>query len=403
MMYRLVLVLILVCSINILSGCWNQRELNELGIVSAIGIDKIANDKYNLSFQVVNTPTIAGENKGSGGGKPAFRVYEATGTTLFDALRKASKEAPRRLYVAHTNLIVIGEKLARDNIKNLLDLIERDAEFRAESIVIIAKGSNASDFLKVITSFENIPAAKVIHALQITEKVLGENSTVNVSDIIRGLVSSGKEPVISGFDIISNDGKGDNIKNTQSSQPKVTLRANGLGILKKGKLVGWLHKKEARGFMWVEGKLKSASQQVDWKNKKKVINIELLREDTKVDAKIKNNKIQVLIHVKAEGDIAEFKTPIDIMNPENISILEKSWRNEIKKEILQSIIKAQKEKTDIFGFGEVIHRKYPERWKGIKRTWNDKTFPKLDIEIQTKTFIRNTGVRANSYLLNIDK
>ena len=39
----------------------------------------------------------------------------------------------------------------------------------------------------------------------------------------------------------------------------------------------------------------------------------------------------------------------------------------------KALDKAQKTlKTDIFGFGEAIHRKYPKVWEKIKSDWNDK-------------------------------
>lgn len=36
----------------LLSGCWSKRELNELAIVVALGVDKV-DDEYELSIQVV--------------------------------------------------------------------------------------------------------------------------------------------------------------------------------------------------------------------------------------------------------------------------------------------------------------------------------------------------------------
>ncbi|WP_438825729.1 hypothetical protein [Niallia taxi] len=44
----------------LLSGCWNERELNELAIVMAMGVDKMEKtNNYQVAFQVVNPGAIA--------------------------------------------------------------------------------------------------------------------------------------------------------------------------------------------------------------------------------------------------------------------------------------------------------------------------------------------------------
>ncbi|MFX3625455.1 MAG: Ger(x)C family spore germination protein [Ectobacillus sp.] len=401
--YKYIFILFLLCSITMLSGCWNRRELNELAFVTAIGIDKTKKNTYRMSFQVVSAEMIAGEKAVAQGEKPVFRVYDATGSTLFEALRKASKEAPRRLFFGHTNLIVLGEKLARDGIQEVFDLIERDPEFRTESSVVIAKDVSANDFLKVITSFEKVPATKVIRTLRITEKVWGENMIVTVADIIKGLVSPGKEPVISAFNSIGHIKEGQRIETTHVTEPKVKLQAGGLGIVKRGKLIGWLQKDESRGLAWIQNKMKSTIIQVNWKGKKDAVAIELIRQHTTVDASVNGKNIKIHIHVKAEGDIAETKAPIQIMNVEHIFALQTLWRKEIEKEIMTAVTRAQKEKTDIFGFGEVVHRTSPKTWKTLEKRWHDVTFPKLDVDVNVQAFVRRSGIRSDPYFLNVKK
>ena len=49
----------LLCILTILlSGCWSKRELNELAIVVALGIDKIDED-YEITVQIVDPGEIS--------------------------------------------------------------------------------------------------------------------------------------------------------------------------------------------------------------------------------------------------------------------------------------------------------------------------------------------------------
>lgn len=83
----------------ILTGCWNSRELNDLAIVSGIGIDLTANNgEFRVTFQVVN-PSASSTSMGSGNGMPAVTVISASDRTVFGALRKASKRATRQLFL----------------------------------------------------------------------------------------------------------------------------------------------------------------------------------------------------------------------------------------------------------------------------------------------------------------
>ena len=64
---------------------------------------------------------------------------------------------------------------------------------------------------------------------------------------------------------------------------------------------------------------------------------------------------------------------------------------EIKSLCEKALNKAQKElKTDIFGFGETIHRKYPKMWKKMKDNWDD-IFPNLPVNITVEVDTKQLG------------
>ena len=51
---RLYKIIICFLAVALLSGCWNSRELNELGIVVGVGIDKgEADNSVKITAQVV--------------------------------------------------------------------------------------------------------------------------------------------------------------------------------------------------------------------------------------------------------------------------------------------------------------------------------------------------------------
>lgn len=93
---RLIAVAVLVLP---LGGCWNSRELNELAVVSGIGMDLVPEtDEYRVTFQLVN-PSSTSTSTSPGSGKPAVVVVSATDKTMFGALRRASKHVTRQLFL----------------------------------------------------------------------------------------------------------------------------------------------------------------------------------------------------------------------------------------------------------------------------------------------------------------
>jgi spore germination protein KC len=126
-----------------------------------------------------------------------------------------------------------------------------------------------------------------------------------------------------------------------------------------------------------------------------------VRQKTSISSQVKNGQPHIFVHTRVEGDLGEMEVPVDITNPKVITKIEQSVRKEIKKELKIAIDRAQKDKTDILGFGEVVHRTRPNQFKKLKTEWNDVYFPKLDVEITVEAYVRRAGLRNKSFLSGI--
>ncbi|WP_342669980.1 Ger(x)C family spore germination protein [Domibacillus iocasae] len=388
-----------------ISGCWSQKELNELAIISAMAIDKNEDGKYVKTIQFVNPGNVAGGLQGGGGGQgPAVTVYTATGDTILEAHINASAKVSRRLYHAHANLLVISEEVAREEgIDGIIDAFERDPEVRTESKIVIARDAKAGDIVKSLTSIDKVPSEKVNKTLLVTERARGENIVVSIQDFISVSASLGREPVISGFRIKGEPEKGKKMENVQQSELDATLEASGLAVFKEEKLIDWYEGDLAKGTMWILDKIQQTDVKVSWKGKKNAVVYNVIRQKTNVSADTKNTYPEMTIHVRAEGDIRELTTPVDITDPAVISDLEKEIEKEIKKQLEKAVTRTQKNNSDIFGFGEVVHRTDPEKWKKMKRDWDDEYFPYVNVNVKVDAFIRRTGLRTNSFHSNTEK
>ncbi len=54
MVRKCLLAVLMLLSVIVLPGCWDKRELTDLAIISAIGIDRTNDGNYVLHLQIIN-------------------------------------------------------------------------------------------------------------------------------------------------------------------------------------------------------------------------------------------------------------------------------------------------------------------------------------------------------------
>ncbi|XEC95549.1 Ger(x)C family spore germination protein [Paenibacillus tarimensis] len=388
--------LILVMTVN--TGCWNRRELNELAIEVAAGIDK-SGDNYRITTQVVNPGEVAAGEGGTG--RTPVTVYQATSGTLFEARRKMTTISPRKIYLSHLRMVVIGEELAREGISEILDFLLRDHEQRPDFFVVVAKGTTAENVLKILTPLEKIPANKLFYSLRTSEKAWAPTSGVTLDVLISDLVSTGKHPVLTGLKVKGSQETGENKENIEEIAPPAQLQYSGLGVFKNDKLVGWLNEPESKGYNYIMDNVKSTVGHLPCPKGGKVV-LEVIRNKGKIKGKVKNGKPEVDVEIRTETNVGEVACRnLDLTKTKTIYEMEATVEQIIKKLAEKAIKKAQKKyKADIFGFGEAIRRADPKFWKSVKKNW-DREFADLPVNVKVDVKIRRTGTVSQSFMKDL--
>lgn len=388
--------LLLILVITLLPGCWNSRELNDLAIVSAIGIDQSSEDgKYQVTFQVVN-PSATATNEGASTGQPPITIYTSTDETLFGALRKTSKKASRQLFFAHTQLIIVGENVAKSGIQPLFDIFERSHELRLNSIVLISRETNASSILKVLLPIENLPSLGMVKKTRNTAAVWGENSETSIYDLIHSATGE-SELTISGVKLAGDVEEGKKNSNLEQTDPKTAVVMSGLAIFKEGKLIDWLDGVQARGALRAQDRLKQTNQNVHLDGDDGAIAINIVYSKTKIRIEMRRGKPVIHLTIQEKGIINETKSEVDLSSRASITALEKQMGKSCKEEVQSALQYAQERQTDIFRFGDELKRVQPDVWAKVKADWST-LFAEAELDIQVESFIRSTGMRLKPYL-----
>lgn len=392
-MKKLMMLVILILVLSLLSGCWSRRELNELAIVTALGIDKME-DEYLVTVQILNPGEIAGQAQTT---RVAVSSYRTKGRSLFEAVRKLTMETPRKSYLTHLRVVVFGEALAQEGITKALDFLSRDHEVRTDFYIAVAKDQKATDILNVLTAVDKIPANKVFNSIETSEKAWAPTKGVHLDDLISKIISEGSSPVLTGVYYQGDSDIGNDLKNVEKVDSPTSIIVDYLAIFKDDKLVGWLNMDESKGYNYLDDNVTSTVAIIPCEQNDGNITLEVINSKTNTKATIDNGTPTIHVTTKTEANIGEVQCNIDVMKEEEITKMEKTFEKLLKELIEQAIEKAKEKKTDIFGFGEAIHRADPKVWKELKKNWHDEGFVELDVVIKTNVKIRRLGTITESF------
>ncbi|NQX61411.1 Ger(x)C family spore germination protein [Paenibacillus qinlingensis] len=391
MMKRAVLIILL---LMIVTGCWNRKELDQISLATAIGIDK-QGDHYNISVQLLNSDEIT-SSKGVGQRQPVVTLQISSGSTIFESFRKLTTSSPRKILSSHLRILVLGEELAGEGISKVLDILSRDHELRSDFNILLARNATANDILQVLTPLEKIPANKLYTSLVSSEKNWGVTTNVDLHQLIYDLVDPGKDPVLSSIHIKGDVAKAKSRENLNSVLPPATLEYKSLGVFHKDQFVGWLTDRESKGYNYALGNLQSTVVALPCQAGGKM-SIELMSTRSKLRARFVDQQPQAFVNVRVEANIGEVACQLNLDSTFTIQTIEEQLNEEIKQSILDAVSKAKSYKADIFGFGSAIHRDNYKQWNLLKNNW-DQAFIDLPVQVTVQSRIRRTGSVVESFI-----
>lgn len=374
-------ILLLVSSL--LSGCWNRIEVNDIAIVTAIGLDLLEDEKVRLSLQVA-IPSKLGPTSGagtSGSGSSTFTISES-GVTLSEAYRHLQGKLSRRIFFSHSRVLLIGEGLAKKGVSHILDFYARFHQPRMNSYIMFTKG-DAFDVIKNQPQLESVSAEETRELTKLTVGL-----TVNIKEFLDMMLTEGIEPVAPEF--ASEPLEVDTDEKTGNAQAIV-----GAAVFKEDKLVGWMNDVETRGILWLRNEMDMGVITVSMPKDEGGGNISsnIIRTETNLEPTLKNGKIHMSVNTTTEMNVMENASELKLDKSKNIDKLEKEIEKEIKGRIQSVLDKAQKElKSDIFGFGEAVYKKYPKQWnETYKKEWSEE-FPEVEVSIKPEVYVRRIGL-----------
>ncbi|MEW6064462.1 hypothetical protein P378_20625 [Desulforamulus profundi] len=392
--------LVVLLILTMVTGCWSSLALEKRAIVSGFGLDQAKEKgKVRVTLQIVKSGAGGRTDMGDTGGvkaKQSVLVYTGTGYTFSQALDTLVKKTGKSLFYSEAKIVVAGEAMAREGLFTVTDFFDRSREPSTRNLLIIAKGE-AKEVLETKLGEEDIWAYGIRDVVK-SAMLHGYLPTSDIKDFITAVESRTTAPVVPLVKIIPNEYKNEGNQPPEQKQavPAKEMKLLGMAVFRHYKMVGQLDERQTRGFLWVNGKEHRCitTLPIPGSEDKKAASV-TIRADSKVKPELKNGKLRIHIQVHEEGELSEIQPDsIDMTNPANVKEFEKLKQYAIAGEIQDAVKKAQGLNSDIFGFGEEVHRRYPREWNQLKDKW-DEIFPLLEVTIKVQSKIRRTEKVTN--------
>ena len=364
--------LILIIVIIITTGCWDKVEIEDVGIVIGMSIDKLkASSDIEITQQFINPSKEKMDNK-----KQYINMTNKA-STIMQAITNSYKRLAQKASYEHLGIIILGEEFAKSNLSEL-DIFFRTRDLRRTTTILIARG-----FAKDIMDFRL--EQKSIPSLYLTG--ISQNS-FKTNEVPQQLTLGELSKAISGrYDVLC---QCINLKNKNIGDSAI------IGG-KDFKLKGFLNNLQTANVNFLLNNKVKGTVKIKKDKSSKTVIMEILDKEIKVSPKINNNKVNFDIKINLIGKIAE-----NLDNEEDS--FEKKYIEEIKSKMEQAVkIKAlngfyitQKYKADIFRFWKQVEITNPEFWKKNKDNW-DKIFNKATAKVTVDIKFREFGSLGSKY------
>ena len=374
----------LILLLPLLSGCYNYRELNELGITTAVSIDYKDNNFYVIA-EVINP--IKQQDASSSNNSP-FVNYNSSSSSLQDAFRKVVLESPRQLYAAQLEIIVLSEEVVNNHLEEVLEYFARDPEARTEIKIIVAKTEDSTKAITLQTLLTSLSSSNIIKSLDLQSKVLGMDYPVTLNELLNMYIDPYLEVVLPSMTLYGNYEIGDEKENITTSSPKAIVKIDGSTITKDNKILGYLDLEESKILNLINGKLKETIIKMNYYDGYIIFEPNRIKVSRELD--IKNNIIK--IDISGYSKTKEIQSNIDLKDPKEVEKLNKALNMELEKKITDTFNSIrEKYGTDVFGFQELYYRTNYKYFKENCTNWYEDIYPKIKLEVKANVRLYEKG------------
>ncbi|MCY0903176.1 MAG: Ger(x)C family spore germination protein [Firmicutes bacterium] len=381
----------LVATSLLCSGCWDSTEINQLGIVTATGIELVnPGDPHSESraYAQVASPSQLVNGPNGGGGptdsKRGFVLEEGVGLTAASSLASVQRLMSRRFFFRDRRVVIIGERFARRGIGDLLDAMVRNPDSRFRCFLLISDGCRPSDILRMSYPLTRLPADAMV---ELEES--GQGVVINAVQFVRTMTRK-SDPYAMGIRIVR----------TTSSTQKGMFELADVAVFKHDRMVGWLRKDAAHGFFVMQPqsdrlKLQTLDVRISsggWITTRLIVLKKYVRLHWTSSGPSAN------IHLEISDDVMENSSVLSLDEVTDVRRAEQAIENRLTTEMKATLDLLQHHYgADCLGLGDALFSRFPTQWRKIEPHW-EQVYRQMPISVSVDAHLVRSGITGRSFI-----
>jgi spore germination protein len=375
--------LALICIGNLFqSGCVERRQLENLGLITAIGYDMEKQNKIKGTVVIHKFDPIA---------RNMTKVITDIAHTSRGLRQEQNLESNQKLVTGQLRAVVYSKELAKKGIIQLVDTLNRDAAVGNMVYLTVAEDSANSIMNIDLKNPSSINLGTYLYNL-IKQNVEGEQIiSPTLQEFNRNYYDIGTDPVLPILGIKKND-----------------VIITGMALFKDDRMIEKLKPDRLFYLKILIDKYKAGTQEISFKrsNFRKIILSKAQHKQRHVYDKlyisfdniqsystiklVDKKNLRFKVNVKLNSRILETTEPLDFGNPAAVKLIEKEINKAVKSNIISLLNHFQALGIDPIGFGNEyeshVRGKIPtnDEWRQLYK------LAKFDVHVKNR--IVQTGV-----------
>lgn len=373
--------MILIGALLILTGCWDHREIEELGIVTGVAIDQPEDSEQSHMVTVTNQyvlpQSISSQVKSGTSGNKPYVNETVTAPSILQTIREQSKFVSRPPYYYHLKSVVISKELAeKTDLLKLTYFFYRDHEIR-RSVQVFLSDEKARDLFTIAPEEDKVPS---IYLDKLTQ-----NYTTKTAEMAPSLSLGDMSKYFS-------HEKSFIIPLASLKENAIYLNGGAIVDATSKKMVGILTKNETRTYNWITEKSQGGVIEVYGvdHDQKHPFTYEIKKMKSKVTPTYRNGQLTYDIRLSYQGKLGEdWSYQSNQFNQGYVEQQEKAIEEKLYSIVVESLQKAQQEHgVDYYEFMEPFRIKYPKEWYKLKDNWNS-VFSKATFNVDVSVLVEH--------------
>ncbi len=373
-------VILLIFLTFICTGCYNYKELNELGIVSAMGISKDG-DLYNLDIQLLNVL----DSEKSGFNKSPITVISGQGETIFEAARSMNRKTSKVFFLADVDYVFLDQSVLNDGLDEIMDFLIRDTRLSLNFLVVTSTENKSLDILSSISHFDTNSANNLYDAIMNSETRYGGINSLHVRELINNYYAKGKYTIFPNV-YIKDTRKSSENDSLEDSKSESYVEVKNMVFFKDKEAIE-LTDEETKGVNFLRNKIKNATLTIECDGG--YFTIETLESKMKLKSKLNIDQLNVKGSVGAE--IVYYGCKDNLDNAGVLKSISKKAEKEIESYITKAFNKSKKYNYDFLGLGNYIYKNNYKYFDFENKDWNKDGLNKLNLKYNIDVSLYKQG------------